>query len=212
MSQSPSENLQQEWEQLCDYARLCVESSETVWAEHTPAEGTPEWFLSKADPARFLDARDEPVNAPDRFVDWCEKTSGNGKQRLLYGYPSVVYADNGLLKLAPVCYLEIQEDRSQGGQAIVVAAETPRFNHGLLLSPASGTDQIEAMQWLDDIEQCRLEHSVLAFVKKSVEALGYNPSVLDTDSVQSSIGTTPGIHNAAVFMAGTDRIHDPLGH
>ena len=205
-----SHETQQEWEQLCDYLKLCVESSGTISADYRPDEGTPSWCVwDREHPSRLLSQnRDASIEVPRDLLQKMQKPTG--ASRLLYGYPTVASWENSRIKIAPVCYVEMEirqaNNNPDKGSVLLIPTTRTVFNHGLLLAPWSAVDQEEAAELLREIEQRSDEGDYQAYLGAVVSALGRGSSELNPRSLQSYVSRDARFaQNTAIFLyAGAD--------
>ena len=200
-----SHETQQEWEQLCDYLKLCVESSGTISADYHSDEGTPSWRVWDSEhPSRLLSQnRDASIEVPLDSLQEMQKPTG--ASRLLYGYPSVAFRENSKIKIAPVCYVEMEirqaHNNQDKGSALLIPTTRTVFNHGLLLAPWSAVDQEEAAELLREIEQRSDEGDYQAYLGAVVSALGRGSSELNPRSLQSYVSRDARFaQNTAIFL------------
>lgn len=152
-TQPAGTSLQEQWEQLLDYARECVAAeSSTAMVPLAEGRGRPRWHVAPG-AERLVTGQADSVPTPSDLAALLESVSSRDEPRpVAVGWPAIVVRNGREAgrpeSVAPLFVVQASPARERNGRWRLYAATEPEFNLAIAaagLHDSSVTDEIEAI-------------------------------------------------------------------
>ena len=197
LSRNSADSAQTPWQQLCEYARRCIEA-EAAKSLVPYVKKNALWFPHSGE-EKLVVGQSDSTSAPRGLPDKLRSR----KQPIIYGWPTVVVVDRDHTpKVAPLFAVKVEPERDTENRWILHATMEPELN---LAITASGIFDPSVTEDISDL----LGHGLpfgdagafAALAGLTVERLGLQVlSPLNAGFLESNIDRTQGVYNAAISV------------
>ena len=191
---------QKEWERLCRYLRDCVQAEAADTLTYYNLQNK-KWFLHRGGSESLIAGDADSISFPRVVLRKMKET----QQPVTYGWPTLVAPDTkNHLQVAPLFIVTAEVDIEEGR---LFADSEPEFNIGVTAGQLFDRSLYEEVKEIvGDGVPFGDAPSLVVLASRIRETLGLKmQSELDPETLDSQLGTRPGIYNAAVVIASESR-------
>ena len=201
----PAGSSQAAWQQLCTYARRCIEA-EAAQSLASYARKDSLWFLHSGE-EKLVVGQSDSTPAPEKLADRLNsrRNSRNrspDRRSVIYGWPTVVVIDRDHRpKVAPLFVVRIDPELDPDGKWKLHAVVEPEFN---LAITASGIFDSSLAEEVNDSFDHGLPFgdadAFAALAGRTAGRLGLDTPPLDPRTLAGDVDRKQGVYNAAISV------------